>query len=96
MADYDHTLELAAKRGEVHDRMAIILWQQGKHGDAVEHSRAAFQAFLGEENDGRVRPNYWENVRTVLEHVGERKILPQVRTDADRVLRTYWGWRLLI
>ena len=89
LADYDHTLELAAKRGEVHDRMAIILWQQGKHGDAVEHSRAAFQAFLGEENDGRVRPNYWENVRTVLEHVGERKILPQVRTDADRVLRTY-------
>ncbi len=89
LADYAHTLELAAKRGEVHDRMALILWQQGKRDDAVEHWRAAFQAYLHEENDGRVRPSYWENVRRVLEHVGERKILPQVRTDADQVLRTY-------
>jgi hypothetical protein len=36
-----------------------------------------------------MRPGYQRNVRTALEHIGERKLLPQVREDADKVLRTY-------
>ncbi|MBZ5515831.1 MAG: hypothetical protein LAN62_13500 [Acidobacteriia bacterium] len=89
LADYAHTLELAPKRGEVQDRRAVILWQQGKRDDARQDWSAAFQAFLREEDDGRPRPSYGENVRTALEHIGERKLLPQVREDADKVLRTY-------
>jgi len=89
LADYSHALELASERGEVHDHMAIVLWQQGKRDDAIQHWRAAFQAFLREENGRRIRPSYWENVQTTLEHVGERKLLPEVREDADKTLRTY-------
>ncbi|MBZ5562770.1 MAG: hypothetical protein LAP13_10150 [Acidobacteriia bacterium] len=89
LADYAHTLELNAQLGAVHDRIALILWQQGKHDDAIERWQAAFQAFLHEENSGRVPPSYWEEMRVALEHVGERKLLAPVRDDADKVLRTY-------
>ncbi|HEV2495485.1 MAG TPA: hypothetical protein VG204_20705 [Terriglobia bacterium] len=89
LADYAHTLELAPQHGEILDHMASILWQQGKHEDAIQRWRAAFQAFLREEDNRRVPPSFWEDVRTTLEHVGERNLLPQVREDADKVLRTY-------
>ena len=89
LADYAHTLELAPRRGEVLDQMASILWQQGKHEDAVERWRAAFQAFLHEEDSRRTPPSFWEDVRSTLEHVGQHNLLPQVRDDADKVLRTY-------
>ncbi len=89
LADYAHTLELNAQRGAVHDRIALILWQQGKSGDAVERWQAAFQAFLREENSRRVPPSFWEDMRLTLEHVGERKLLASVQGDADTVLRTY-------
>lgn len=89
LTDYAHALELAPRRGEVQDRIALILWQQGKHEDATERWRAAFREFLREENSGTAPPSFWGDVRTALEHVGERKLLPQVREDADKVLRTY-------
>ncbi|HKS96279.1 MAG TPA: hypothetical protein VJV74_09110, partial [Terriglobia bacterium] len=89
LADYAHTLELAPQHGEILDQMAAILWQQGKHEEAVERWRAAFQAFLREEDSRQPSPSFWEDVRRALTHVGEHKLLPQVRDDADKVLRTY-------
>lgn len=89
LADYAHTLELAPRRGEVLDPMAAILWQQGKHEDAVQRWRAAFQAFWREEDSRQPSPSFSEDVRRTLEHVGQHNLLPQVRDDADKVLRTY-------
>jgi Tfp pilus assembly protein PilF len=88
IADYQHTLELDPKRGDVEDRIAEVLWSQGKRDQAVAHWKAAFQAFYAAGNS-RLTEAFWSGVETALRDVGRRKLLPEVREDADRVLRTY-------
>lgn len=88
LADYAHTLELDPKRGDVEDRMAEVLWGQGRRDEAVAHWKAAFVAFRKLE-DGRIPETFWSDVEHALENVGSRKLLPQVRQEADDVLRTY-------
>lgn len=88
LADYAHTLELDPKRGDVEDRVAEVLWNQGKRDEAVAHWKAAFTAFRRVE-DGRIPETFWGDVEHALENIGGRKLLPQVRQEADGVLRTY-------
>src|SRR5439155_1257924 len=45
LADFANTLELDPLRGDAHDRMARILWRQGKPEDAKQHCKAALEAF---------------------------------------------------
>jgi tetratricopeptide (TPR) repeat protein len=89
LADFAHTLELSARRGDAHDRRAQILWQQGKQGEAVKEWRLALEAFRAQEDSRQVPPAFWTELRAALENIGERKLLPQLREDADRVVRAY-------
>ncbi len=88
LADYAHTLELDSKRGDVEGRMAEVFWDQGKRDEAIAHWKSAFEAFRKLE-DGRIPEAFWGDVEHALESVGRRKLLPQVRQEADDVLRTY-------
>ncbi len=88
LADYAHTLELDPKRGDVEDRMAEVLWSQGKRDEAVAHWKGAFAA-LRKVEDGRIPETFWGDVEHALQNIGARKLLPQVRQEADSVLRTY-------
>lgn len=88
LADYGHTLELDAKRGNAEDRIAEVLWEQGKREEAVAHWKAAFQAFR-KVMDAGVPETFWGDVEHALGNIGKRKLLPEVQKDADAVLRTY-------
>lgn len=88
LADYGHVLELDNKRGDVNDRMAVILWDEGKRAEAIAAWKEAFAAFRRAE-DGRYPESFWDDVKTALENIGKRKLLAEVRTEADAVLRTY-------
>ena len=95
IGSYDYTLELDPLRGDADDRVAAILWQQGKRDEATTRWKAALQAFTSQEDKDRLPEEFWENVRITLAHLGEHKLLPAVRDDADRLLRTYVhrnGW----
>ena len=89
LADYAHAVELNSKSGEAHDRMAVILWQQGKQDDAVKEWSAALKAFRAQEDSRKVPLTFWSGLQQTLEEIGKRKLLPQVLTEADRVVRTY-------
>jgi len=88
LADYGHTLELDPKRGSAEDRIAEVLWEQGKREEAIAHWKAAFQAFR-KVLDGRTPETFWSDVEHELGNIGRRKLLPAVQKDADAVLRTY-------
>jgi Tfp pilus assembly protein PilF len=88
LADYGHTLELDPKRGGVEDRIAEVLWKQGKREAAIAHWKAAFQAFR-KALDGRVPETFWSDLEHALKNIGKGKLLPEVKQEADAVLRTY-------
>jgi cellulose synthase operon protein C len=88
LADYQNALQLDPKRADVHDRLALIFWQQNKPNEATQEFKLALQAFSKQE-DGRYPENFWRALAATLEHIGQCKLLPAVRPEADRVLRTY-------
>jgi Tfp pilus assembly protein PilF len=87
--DYDHALQLDRNRGEAHSRAAGLLWGAGREEEAVERWRAALQAFTRVQDSGRVPESFWSEVQRTLELIGERQQLPLLRSEADRLLRTY-------
>jgi predicted Zn-dependent protease len=89
LEDFAHALELNSRRADAHDRMAQILWQQGKQDSAVKEWSLALAALRAQEDNSKVPPTFWTNLRNTLENIGERKLLPQLREDAERVVRTY-------
>jgi thioredoxin-like negative regulator of GroEL len=98
LEDFAHVLELGSHRGDARDRRAQILWQQGKQDDAVKEWRLALEAFRAQEDSPTVPPDFWTDLPAALEHIGEARrapgvgaggLLPQLRDEADRVVRAY-------
>ena len=89
LADYQHALELHPDAGVVHDRMAMVLWKQGKHDEATAHWKEALAAFDRQQNSGRAPAAFWSQVQRVMVRIGTRKLLSTLRPDADRLLRDY-------
>gem|GEM_PF-357868 len=89
LADYQHALELHPDAGVVHDRMAMVLWTQGKHDEAAAHWKEALAGFDRQQNSGRAPAAFWSQVQRVMVRIGTRKLLPMLRPDADRLLRDY-------
>ena len=87
--DFAHTLELNSKRADARDRRAQILWRQGKQEDALKEWSAAFVALRAQEDSRTVPPAFWTDLQAALEHIGERKLFPRLRDDAERVVRAY-------
>ncbi len=88
LVDFGNALQLDSKRADVHDRLALIYWQQDKHDDATHEFKTALQAFAREE-DGRVREDFWKSLSATLEDIGQCQVFESVRPEADHVLRTY-------
>ena len=89
LEDYAHTLELNAQRADAHDHRAQIRWQQSKQEEAIKEWSAAFIALRAQEDSRTVPPTFWTDLQATLEHIGERKLFPRLRDDAERVVRTY-------
>jgi cellulose synthase operon protein C len=88
LVDFGNALQLDSKRADVHDRLALIYWQQDKHDEATREFKLSLQAFARQE-DGRVREDFWKSLAATLEDIGQCKVFEAVRPEADRVLRTY-------
>src|SRR5574341_697841 len=89
LEEYEHALELAPDRGDLHDRVALLFWEQGKQEAAAERWKSALLTFIRAQNAGRIEESFWTDVSQTLSHVGRRKLLPQMREPADRLLRDY-------
>ncbi|MGD1158141.1 MAG: hypothetical protein ABSA41_20295 [Terriglobia bacterium] len=89
LEDFAHAVELSSRRGDAHDRIAQILWRQGKQDGAIKEWSLALKAFRAQEDSRTVPPAFWTDLRVTLENIGERKLLSQLRDDADRVVHTY-------
>jgi len=89
LTDYANALQLDSKRGDAHDRIALIYCQQNKRDEAIREFKTALQAFANQQDLRRVPENFWRALAATLDDAGQCKLLSAVRPDADRVLRTY-------
>jgi tetratricopeptide (TPR) repeat protein len=87
--DFAYAIEISSQRGDAHDRIAQILWQQGKQDEAIKEWSLALKAFHAQEDGSAVPPTFWADLRVTLENIGQRRLLPRLREDADLVVRTY-------
>jgi len=89
VADYEHTLDLEPSRSSAQNRMAIVLWKQGKKPEAVAHWKSAIVILNSQMNSSQVPETFWTNVRLVINELSSRKLIPDMRQDVDGLLRAY-------
>ena len=89
IADYNHTLELAPGRADIHDRLAMALYKQGARGEAVAQWKLFFSALLRQLNSGHVPESFWTDFSSVCDHVRTRRVFTEVKPDVDALLRAY-------
>jgi tetratricopeptide (TPR) repeat protein/predicted Zn-dependent protease len=88
LAEYDRAAVLNARRSDVHLRAAAILWRQGKRADAKARWTKAMQLLT---TAGGRAPVETAPFVTVLDALGSRKLLPELREPADAMARAYIG-----
>jgi cellulose synthase operon protein C len=89
IADYEHALDLEPARSSAQNRMAIVLWKQGKHAEAVEHWKSAIAILNTQMNSSQVPETFWTNMRLVINELSTRKLIAEMRQDVDGLLRAY-------
>ncbi len=86
LAEYDHAAALNASRGDVHLRAAAILWRLGRRPAAIEGWKQALEVLAAPSGRGTVDTT---PLVAVLDSLGSRKLLPELREPADKMVRGY-------
>jgi hypothetical protein len=89
IADYNHTLELAPGRADIHDRLAAAFYKQGARGEAVAQWKLLFSALLRQLNSGHVPESFWTDFSSACDHVRTHRVFAEVKPDVDALLRAY-------
>lgn len=89
IADYEHTLELASGRADVHDRLGLAYYKQGARAEAIAQWKQVFSTLAQQVNSTRVPETFWTDFSRTCEHLRTRKLFSELRPDVDAVLRAY-------
>jgi cellulose synthase operon protein C len=89
IADYEHTLELASGRADVHDSLALAYYKQGARAEAVSQWKQVFSTLGQQVNSMRVPESFWGDFSRTCEHLHSRKLFNEFKPDVDTLLRAY-------
>jgi predicted Zn-dependent protease len=89
IADYNHTLELAPGRAEIHDRLAGAYFKQGSRAEAVTQWKLFFGSLARQIDKSHVPESFWSDFERGCEHVRSRHLFSAVKPDVDTLLRAY-------
>ena len=89
IADYNHTLELAPERADIHDRLAVAYFRQGAHAEAVAQWKLLFSTLLRQVNSAHVPESFWSDFGRACDHLRTRRLFPALKPDVDALLRAY-------
>ncbi len=89
ISDYNHTLELAPGRADVHDRLAMAYFAQGQRAEALVEWKLVFAALLQQVNAARVPESFWTDFGRACGHLRTRHLFADLKPDVDALLRAY-------
>ena len=84
IADYEHTLELAPGRADVHDRLAMAYYKQGARAEAIAQWKQVFSTLGQQVNSQRVPESFWADFSRTCENLRSRKALQRFETRRGR------------
>ncbi len=99
ITQFEHALELDQDRGDADDRIARVLWSEGRRPEAIARWRSALASFLRIQSRGvRVPETFWGRVAETFTDIGERHAIGVLRVDIAHLLADYYqrnnGYRL--
>ena len=89
IADYEHTLELAPARADVHDRLALAYFKQGARAEAIAQWKQVFSTLGQQVNSNRLPESFWADFSRSCENLRSRKLFNDLKPDVDALLRAY-------
>ncbi len=89
IADYEHTLELAPSRADVHDRLAVAYFKQSAHSEAIAQWKQVFSTLGQQVKSNRVPETFWADFSRTCEDLRSRKLFNDLKPDVDALLRAY-------
>ena len=75
IADYEHTLELAPGRADVHDSLAVAYYKQGARSEAIAQWKQVFFTLGQQVNSTRVPESFWARFFSNLRTPAQQKTL---------------------
>ncbi|HUB83073.1 MAG TPA: hypothetical protein VMB03_29940 [Bryobacteraceae bacterium] len=96
--EYHHALELDPTSGAVHDRIALLYWDQGKHTEAIAQWKQSLAEFEAQQGRPNLIDSFWPQCAAALQHIGEHGIAGDLMPAADSLLNRYFdrhnGYRI--
>ena len=89
LADYGHALELIPNLGYVQDHAALVLWKEGRPADAIARWKSALADFRRQQGQPNLAAEFWVNASAAMEHIAERNLLTELRSELAALLRSY-------
>jgi tetratricopeptide (TPR) repeat protein len=91
IAQFEHAIELDHDRGDADNRIARVLWQQGRRTEAVARWKSALSVFLGIQRRGvRVPEAFWGRLEATFAAIGESHAMDDLRGDIANLLGDYY------
>lgn len=90
IAAFRNLLQLSPDRGDAHDRIARVLWSEGKKSEAVAEWRAAIATYERLQSRGVAVPEtFWVQGEETIRDIGKSGALDSVEPDLERWIRDY-------
>jgi cellulose synthase operon protein C len=87
--EYNLALQLHPGDPMIYDRMALLLWQQGRRNDALQAWTNAVNLVVKQIDAPKVPATFWPDFAAIVGHLGSRGQFSNVRPQVDAMLRTY-------
>jgi tetratricopeptide (TPR) repeat protein len=89
ISDYEHTLELAPARADVHDRLAMAYSQRGARTEALAQWKQVFSLLKQQIDSAHVPESFWSDFGRACDHLRAKKAFNDLKPDVDSLLRAY-------
>ncbi|HTD56117.1 MAG TPA: hypothetical protein VK670_12095 [Silvibacterium sp.] len=87
--EYGYALQLHPRDPMIYDRMALLLWKQGRKQDALDAWKKGVDLIVKQIDERKVPESFWPNFAAIVGDLGARGQFPEVRSQIDSMLRTY-------
>jgi tetratricopeptide (TPR) repeat protein len=89
IADYKHALELSPGQADIHERLALAYYKDGKRAEATAEWKSVFFILLKQVNSARVPESFWSDFSRACNDLHSRHLFGAVKPEVDGVVRAY-------
>ncbi len=86
---YRDAMQLSPERADLYDRLGLLAAENNQRVEAISQWRRAFQLLAARVEQGPLPAEYWTTAQSVLKHTNQFRVVGELKSDADAMLRIY-------